>query len=202
MNKPYMKKLLTLSNFTVWLVNGLWVRRYKSIAFTDYGYHSQFKFIPQNEIWVDHEAVKHVKEISKIVREAMVEIRNFKKMGPVKAFIAGEISAGHFRTHPKVIKKILNKSLSRPGAKVYVVNSEQVRDKYYQGFVQGGHGYVYKFIPKDEIWISDGIIPKERKFVFAHENHERNLMIKGWPYIRAHNSANIIELAMRRKKCQ
>lgn len=198
MNKPYMKKLLTLPNFTVWLVNGLWVRRYRSIAFTDYGYHSQFKFIPADEIWVDHEAIKHIRELAKIVREAMVEIQDSKKMGAVKAFIAGEISVGKVKTHPKTIRKILNKSLSTKSTKVFIVDGRAVRDKYYQGFVQGGHGYVYKFIPKDEIWISDGIIPKERKYVFAHEDYERNLMIKGWPYIKAHNSANLVESKMRR----
>jgi hypothetical protein len=91
---------------------------------------------------------------------------------------------------------------------VWLVNGELVRDKYFVDFNQGGHHFVYHFIPKYEIWIDDTSDPKELKFILLHELYERNLMIKALNkknsdklhkvYLKAHYAASDIEYFYRR----
>ncbi len=86
--------------------------------------------------------------------------------------------------------------------KVWIVKGENVRDLFFLDFTEGGHGYVYSFIPKDEIWIDDDVEPDEIKFVLLHELHERNLMSKGMKYEPAHIRSSNIEYYCRKHKKQ
>jgi hypothetical protein len=67
-------------------------------------------------------------------------------------------------------------------------------------FTEGGHDLVYKFIPKNEIWLDDDVSPLERKFILLHEIHERNLMAKKWSYDKAHASSSKIEYQCRKNR--
>jgi hypothetical protein len=84
--------------------------------------------------------------------------------------------------------------------KVWLVDGKEVRRKFRKEFedtgryfVQGGHGKVYSFIPKDEVWIDDDLSEEERKPVLLHELNELGLMRKGMSYKPAHKRSSIKE---------
>ena len=60
-------------------------------------------------------------------------------------------------------------------------------------FTEGGHDYVYEFVPQNEVWIDNDLEEAERPYVLLHELHERNLMAKGWSYSKAHEDSSKIE---------
>ena len=88
--------------------------------------------------------------------------------------------------HKKILKKYKK-------IRIWIINGELVRSLLYLDYGEGGHDIVYKFIPKNEIWIEDDMPSKERNFIILHELHERNWMLKGYKYIPAHKKATKIE---------
>jgi hypothetical protein len=93
--------------------------------------------------------------------------------------------------HIKLLKPYSNK------LKVWIVSGALVRDLYFIDFTEGGHDFVYSFVPVNEIWLDDDLSERERKFVLLHEIHERNLMAKGWSYDKAHADSSRIEFHCR-----
>lgn len=87
------------------------------------------------------------------------------------------------------------------GTKVYLVDGEHIRNTMgVEGtaFVYGGHGYIYDFIPKDEIWIERTLKPEEQKYWGVHELFEWVLMkYLKYPYEKAHPKANSMEHTVR-----
>ena len=55
MKKPYLKKYAGLKGFTVWIVDGKYIRDNIDEEFTNCGQHYGFRFIPKNEFWIDKE---------------------------------------------------------------------------------------------------------------------------------------------------
>jgi hypothetical protein len=76
---------------------------------------------------------------------------------------------------------------------VWHVDGKVVRDHFLTEYADGGHDKVYSFIPKNEIWIEDGLPENEAKFILLHELHERYLMCKGKDYAHAHLGATDVE---------
>ena len=64
------------------------------------------------------------------------------------------------------------------GLSVWIINGRLVRSGFDDDFTEGGHDYVYEFVPRDEIWIDNDLEEVERPYVLLHELHERNLMAK------------------------
>ena len=84
---------------------------------------------------------------------------------------------------------------------VWIIDGRLVRSGLFIDFVHGGHGYVYDFIPKEEVWLDDDLVQEELPFVLIHELHERNLMKgKSWGYAKAHESASKLEWKLRHNK--
>jgi len=87
------------------------------------------------------------------------------------------------------------------GLKLYLVDGEQVRkDKIM--FVSGGHGYVYDWIPKDEVWIDDNQKdkPADMEATIKHELFEIGKMRdEGLDYESAHELANKMEKKVRQE---
>ncbi len=97
--------------------------------------------------------------------------------------------------------------------RIWLVDGSQVRSMAYSGFkynkegtksicpadfIEGGHDLIYPWIPADSIFIDDALPVKDREHVIMHEIYERKLMLKGWPYLKAHKRANQMENAIRR----
>jgi hypothetical protein len=101
---------------------------------------------------------------------------------------------------PKNLYK--EKVTENEGVTVWVVKGELVRDLFFIDFTEGGHHFVYDFVPFKEVWIDDELNPTERGFVLLHELHERYLMYTGTAYPHAHHSSSIIEYKCRRDPAQ
>jgi len=87
------------------------------------------------------------------------------------------------------------------GIKTYIVDGDFIRSNINVDYVEGGHGYVYDYVPKDEIWVEEMEDRKEMWFNFQHELYERALM-KADPkldYSDAHDKAVARETKQRHK---
>ena len=206
--KIYVKEVWKLSDFIVWIVNGDFIRRNICEDFVNFGQHYHFKFIPKKEIWLDRELVPG--EIEFYIEHLLVENRLMAKgIAYEEAYKRAKIAEKEER-HRSVIGRELKKDAkngkllskihkklwkSYSGkVKIWIVSGELVRDFYDINFGGGTHDKVDKFVPKNEIWIDDDVLPKERKFMLVHELHERRLMgKKGLSYLSAHKLATELE---------
>jgi hypothetical protein len=85
------------------------------------------------------------------------------------------------------------------GIEFFMVDGTHVRNTYDSDWIQGGHGWRYKFCPRSEIWIDSTMPEAELPFVMLHECYEVQLMAKeGLDYDRAHDRAKRIENKFRR----
>jgi hypothetical protein len=53
MNAPYIRKLQTINDITIWLVDGGYVRKHFYLDFVAGGHDLRYDFIPKKQIWVD-----------------------------------------------------------------------------------------------------------------------------------------------------
>lgn len=84
--------------------------------------------------------------------------------------------------------------------KIFIVNGDEVRKKYFNEFVYGGNSERYTFIPADEIWVDNSVSSEEFETTVAHELKERKLMARdGLLYADAHDSALALEVSMRKQ---
>lgn len=85
------------------------------------------------------------------------------------------------------------------GTKIIEVDGSYIRHNIDVEFMQGGHGYVYKYIPKDQIWVEKMLSSDDQEHNLKHEVREYMLMrYDRFKYARAHKMVLKIELAERR----
>lgn len=204
MNKPYIRKYGEIKGYLVYIVDGKYIRNEINEEFTNFGIYPRFKFIPKKEFWIDKEYGK-VEDIKFYLKNLLIEEELMKKgMDYDSAFERGDKAEMEFRkkynkmrklSRDIVLKKLHLKIFEKYKGKmkIWIVDGSLVRDYFFIDFTEGGHDLVYKFVPKNEVWIDDDLNPRERDFVILHEIHERNLMKKGMDYNSAHNSSSKIE---------
>jgi len=121
-----------------------------------------------------------------------VERRERRRAGDVRRLTHhGRELPDRREVHERLWKKLEN------GVSVWIVNGRLVRSVFDIDFTEGGHDYVYEFVPENEVWIDDDIEEKERGYVLLHELHERNRMAGGWPYNKAHAESSRLEYRYR-----
>jgi hypothetical protein len=210
MKKPYIKKVDQIGTLSVWIVDGQYVRKNIDEEFTNFGQHYRFRFIPSHEFWIDQEHglgeeqffIDHLLVERRLMAGGMIYDKALEKADAVerrerrKTEFFREISRLPKKGIIENIHKRLLKKYSRT-VRVWVVKGELVRSLYFIDFTEGGHDRVYRFVPKNEVWLDDDLGPGERRFVLLHELHERHLMTLGWPYVKAHRSASGIEYRCR-----
>jgi hypothetical protein len=87
------------------------------------------------------------------------------------------------------------------GTKVYIVDGAEIRNTFDVKFYGGGHGYVYDFISKDEIWVEGMKDPTETRFFKDHEIDEyKDMKYEHKPYDEAHEKASKYEAEKRKKE--
>ena len=86
------------------------------------------------------------------------------------------------------------------GLAVRLVDGTFVRNHFDSDYSQGGNGYRYRWIPKNEIWIDAEISEVEWPFIIFHECEEVELMRRGMSYDKAHNRAKRMEDRLRRNE--
>lgn len=93
--------------------------------------------------------------------------------------------------HERLWRKLDN------GVGIWIINGRLVRSVFDIDFTEGGHDYVYEFVPENEVWIDDDIEEAERGYVLLHELHERNRMATGWDYDKAYAESSRLEYHLR-----
>lgn len=206
--QAYIKKIGVFEPYTVWLVDGEYIRKEMDENFVEFEHHIHLPFIPKNELWIDHET--HSRERRFFIENALTERALVDAGIPEKEAHA---KANHRelreRIHdlPESLRMLRNKHAelvkhihkdllqewSTDVLKIWIVNGTLVRDFFLIEYASGGHDRVYPFIPEGEIWIEDVLSEQERKFIILHELHERFLMGVGKKYPEAHQGATIIE---------
>jgi hypothetical protein len=210
LNPPYLQKDEQRGDFLVWIVDGSYIRGHMDEEFTNFGQHYRFSYIPEKEFWIDREAEHDERQF--FIEHLLVETRLMAGGMPYEQAIvqadraerAERRKAGDVRRatqsgalpEPKMVHERLWKKLEN-GVSIWIVNGRMVRSVFDIDYTEGGHDYVYEFVPENEVWIDDAIIQAERGYVLLHELHERNLMAKGWPYNKAHLDSSRIEYRCR-----
>jgi len=216
MKKPYIKKFGEISKFTVWIVDGKFIRKNIDEEFTNFGQHYRFKFIPENEFWIDKEGkegeeryyidsmltmnrllAKGMNHDEAVKKADIIERRERAKSNLMKKEI--KLRKDHEKLINSVHKKFL-KEYSGKKVKIWIVDGEAVRDLFCIDFTEGGHNFAYPFIPKNEVWIDNDVSKDEIKFILLHELHERNLMEKGWGYAFDKFTQEIIKKTSKNQK--
>ena len=208
---PYLQKDEQRGDIQVWIVDGSYIRGKMDEEFTNFGQHYRFPYIPANEFWIDKEAehderkffIEHMLVENRLMaggmpyEQAIVEAdraerKERRRAGDMRLVTGG----GQHLPDPEVVHERLWKALEN-GIHVWIVNGRMVRSVFDIDYTEGGHDYVYEFVPENEVWIDDAIVEAERGYVLLHELHERNLMAKGWPYSKAHVDSSRIEYRCR-----
>jgi len=232
LNREFGKKLIDKwGKYTIYTVNDLEIRNSAEYAeeFSDYGVNIgkkglstlNFKFIPENEIWI----AKSIKPFERhyIISNALAYIRGIERgLDPGDSYDKALEKEQSVRTkdafnklyiqnkktvsvplHKDIPKKVYFKKYGAikdvtETVNIFLVNGEVVRDLYKTDYVEGGHYYVYDWIPKEEIWIEKTVHSEEIPVIILHEFLERTLMkYKKFPYVKAHVAALKVEFEHR-----
>lgn len=208
-NKIYLKKVGSRGNINIWIVDGQIVRTTLDEEFTNFGQHFRFPCIPENEFWLDKESVpdeRHffidhllveykLQKQGKSYAEAIdaadkKELSERRKAGDINKVIAESGRKDPGNVHIRLLNKI---TYNGEELEIWTVSGRLVRSAYYIDFTEGGHHFIYSFVPKNEVWLDDDISADERPFVLLHELNERMLMRQGLTYTRAHKRSSKLE---------
>jgi hypothetical protein len=208
---PYIKKIDERGDIVIWAVDGAYIRGHIDEEFANFGHHYRYKYIPENEFWIDlgtksdewrffidHLLVEHrLMKAGLSYKKAIVAADQEERKERRRAHDLLRITSHGQRlpdgkdVHIRLWKKLKN------GLSVWIVNGRLVRSIFDIDFTAGGHDYVYEFVPENEVWIDDDIEENERGYVLLHELHERNRMASGWDYDKAHAQASRLEYHLR-----
>lgn len=161
------------------------------------GIHEDFpKSIAKDEIYIDDSLSSE--EIPTVLRGVEARIKSLNNgNGSRDSYENGMRAEKKFRSeHQHKVKRLYKYATLKDSSgtiDVYAVSGLAVRDKHKTDFSQGGHGYVYDWIPKDEIWLEEEE-SDEFPFILCHEYTEmvlmRDLRIE---YLEAHKVASMVE---------
>lgn len=195
---PYTKDLGFMEGYHFYLVDAEYVRMHIDDEMAEFATPYSMKEVPKDEVWIADDVKPS--EIPYWQRETLAEIRYCKRgkcaeNSEMEAFKT-EFS---FRKHIKDAGKIKAGLFKKVGPiSIYWVHGEAVRSTYNSDWQDGGHGYTYHYIPKNEIWLDKELHGVDADAILLHEIHEMNRMrFYHWPYLRAHNESNVIEAKAR-----
>jgi hypothetical protein len=208
---PYLHKYEQTGDFQVWIVDGGYIRGHMDEEFTNFGQHYRFAYIPPNELWLDDATESDEQQF--FIDHLLVENRLMAKgVSYEKALAAGDRAEQKERRRAGDVARLTHHGQKLPdgrdvhkrlwkklenGVAVWIVSGRMVRSVFDIDFTEGGHDYVYEFVPEKEVWIDDDILEPERPYVLVHELHERNRMATGWPYSKAHAESSRVEYRCR-----
>ncbi len=215
--KLHKKRVLTHADYTVYSVNAFAVRdvAQPDEEFGNFATADQFPdLIPDGEIWISEKLA--FKEGVFFIANALTQLKRQAAGATEKAYDDGleveqvlrqMVNGVAFRDgkpHKQVPDEIYHKHyLTLPDPKgpvqVWVVDGNLVRSYYKIDYTEGGHGYVYPWVPQQQIWIEDGVDRREVPFIVCHEYHERRLMRdEGLDYDSAHEICSTVEFDIRK----
>jgi len=204
------KKLLdNFGNIKIYEVDGEDIRTNLEPNFNNFACNVDFDIIPEDELWLDVEmdpgevkfyitrmlAKKRMVDIGYDKDDAddisnFIELSERQKSNKYKEYKNGNIT-----------KELKLKVLSNyKDVTIYLVDGELVRDFFYEDFTEGGHHFVYPWIPEKEVWVDDDLKEEEIPAVVFHELFERLMMVDGETYDKAHIEALRFEWLQKKRK--
>lgn len=209
-------KLDKIGDYKIFTVNVTAVRAASQTndGFSRFATHAEFpKLIPNNEIWINKEVSKHERQF--LIHNGIHQYkakeagkRNWHDIAQKKEKAEREKVDG-LKLNPKKFNqeppdKIYSKyycGIPSPNddIEVWLVNGETVRDLFKTDFIEGGNGEVYKWIPRQEIWIEKTLEDIEINLTILHEYIESTLMrYKKLTYDKAHVVAAKVDFKHRK----
>jgi hypothetical protein len=213
------RRVLSHQDFTVYSVNGFAVRNVAQPdeEFGNFATANEFpNLIPKGEIWISEKIAP--KEGVFFIANALTQLSRQASGASEKAYDEGIEVERHLRAklngvefrngkpHKHVPEGIyLEPYTGLPDPKgevrVWLVDGNLVRSYYKTDYTEGGHGYVYPWVPRPEIWIEDGVDHREMPFIVCHEYLERRLMRDiDMEYDPAHEICSKVEFDIRKGK--
>lgn len=127
--------------------------------------------------------------VERLLREKLNHLK-FRGAGPQKR-VPKEIYIDLYTTLPDKESTV----------DVWIVDGNVVRSLYKTDYTEGGHGFVYPWVPNDEIWIEAILDRRELPFIVAHEYIERRLMRDAKiNYDEAHDICSRVEFKLRKNE--
>ena len=207
---PYLRLAGHRGRIKIYLVDGAFVRTHLDEEFTNFGQHFRFSCIPEYEFWLESEASPDERRF--FIDHLLVEWKLMHQgMNYISAITFASAKEESERARSRDLGKILDKSgipdpskvhlrpLSETatGVKIWLIDGRLVRSDFYIDFTEGGHEFVYNFVPKNEIWLDNDLAVAEYPYVLLHELFERSKMAKGMIYNEAHRRASKLEWSCR-----
>lgn len=188
----------------VYLVDGKKIRATKDKDFTNWASGDNKPYVPKGEIWIDKQSSKdehgyyqdNANALSRFVAKGHPYEKAREMADAVENRERHKLEPGMDGSRAGVYKRLIKSAPGKP--KIWEVHGDEVRKRFKTDYTEGGHGLVYNFIPKNEVWMDDNVDPSESKNFLVHELHERNLMAGGLDYRSAHKKANQAEAVVRK----
>jgi hypothetical protein len=217
--KLHKRRILSHAEFTVYSVNALAVRNVAQPDEESGNFATRDEFpdlIPKGEIWISEKLAP--KEGIFFIANALAQLERQAEGATAKAYDDGleverllreKLNGVAFRDgkpHKQVPQAIyLEEYITLPdtqgSVRVWLVDGNLVRSYYKTNYTEGGHGYVYPWVPRPEVWVEDGVDRREVPFIVCHEYLERRLMRdEGLDYDRAHEICSQVEFDLRKAR--
>ncbi len=217
---PLNKHFLTeIEGYALYAVNAFAIRNAAEPdeEFDSFATHDEFPdLIPKDQIWLSDKSLP--REGRFIITDAVARLKaRDQGLSESKAYDVGLAVERTMREQLTGIKYRDGRPQRRSPAKlhrrlyftlrdvrgpieVWVINGHLVRCLYKTDYTEGGHGYVYPWCPKHEIWLDDNLERAEMPLIVAHEYTELRLMRdEQMKYDRAHEICAEVEFALRRR---
>ena len=209
------KKLIDqYGKYKVFVVNGETIRNHSQAdeEFGENAIHVDFpNLIPKDEIWIEQNVLLPEREIliaSSLYRIKLLASGISQQQAYDKTLIKEKIYRKKIFSKDKAWlsdkpapEKIYVKKygfIKNEDITVWLVHGEKVRNTFKIDWLEGGHGYVYDFVPNKEIWLENGLMEKELPYILLHEYVERTVMkYKHFTYNKAHKIASKVEFCHR-----
>ncbi len=198
------KKVDKIGEYKVYTINTSGHRTEKPDLkiFRTFGTHlSHPDIVPNKEIWINQDIRKEHQQFfiinginqyegEKLGRRSWQEYAD-KKEKAMKEKVINQNCKPHIDLPSETPKKLYDKyccGIPTPDddVEVWLVDGDKVRKHFKSYFFEAGSGEVYKWIPRQEIWIEKTVKEEERPALILHEYVEATLMKeKKLDYVKA-----------------
>jgi hypothetical protein len=212
-------RVLTHAEYTVYAVNAFAVRdaAQPDEEFGNFATRDEFKnLIPKGEIWISEKLAEKegvffiANALTQQARQAAgATDRAYDDGLEVEQLLRVKLNGIEYRDgkpHRHVPRDIyLEPYITLPDpegpVEVWLIDGNLARSYYKTDYTEGGHGYVYPWVPRQEIWVEDGVDRREVPFIVSHEYLERRLMRdEELDYDTAHEICSKVEFNLRKCK--
>ncbi len=211
------RRMLTHAEYTVYAVNGFAVRNVArpDEEFGNFATQTEFRsLVPKGEIWVSEKLA--AREGVYFIANALARLKRTAEGATNRAYddgveverllrerltgLAYRDGKPHRQVPPAIYRAPYVRLPDPQGpVEVWLADGHLIRSYYKTDYTEGGHGYVYPWVPRPEIWVDDGVDRREVPFIVSHEYLERRLMRDaGIDYDRAHDVCARVEFDLRK----